>query len=154
MDRQSVAGMAGVILEAVLDRLCLQYRRPVPRTADMKWTLGEYLDAIKEKHLNKLFLEYAPPEGKEAPTKPKPVDAAKPLLEETGPMREIRNKVGSHFNLDGAEIADKDVKRFGECVRDLADSLCCPWCQSIPEKRETDGYVCGCKATRLKPLSL
>ena len=154
LDRQSVAGIAGILLEALLDRLCLQYGRPLPRNGDMKWTLGQYLSAMPLKYVQKLEFERRCPEGQTECQVKTPYEAIGPLYEEKGLLGLVRNQVGAHFNLDGAEIPDADVIAFGDAVRELAASLSCPWCGGIPEKPDTDAYRCGCKATRLKPLSL
>ncbi|CAE7760088.1 unnamed protein product [Symbiodinium sp. CCMP2592] len=154
IDRQSLASMSGVLLEALLDRVCLQYERPLPRNGNMKWTLGQYLSALPEKHTKKLIVERTCPQGQQDHQLKTPYEAIKPLYEEAGLLGLVRNQVGAHFNLEGSEIPDSEVIGFGESVRDFAASISCPWCGGIPEKPSTDAYECGCKATKLKPLKL
>lgn len=154
LDRQSVASMAGILLEAMLDRLCFLYGISLPRNAVNRWTLGHYLSAMSSKHVKKLAFERVCPEGKTDCKVKTPYESIGPLYEEQGLLGLVRNQVGAHFNLDGADIPNADVVAFAASVLDLSASLSCPWCGGIPEKRDTDAYRCGCKATRLKPLSL
>ena len=43
--RQAVASQARILLEAVLDRLTIQYRRKLPRNHEGAWTLGDLLSS-------------------------------------------------------------------------------------------------------------
>lgn len=149
--REKIAGTAGVILESVLDRLCLQYRRRLPRQPDSAWTLGDLLAATR-RLLAQLQLELHAPAGEVCPVLKTPAEAAAALLDDHGPLIIVRNRVGAHFNRAGSEIPEREVLLFGSTVRDLAVSLCCPWCGTIPEKRDGDAFRCGCRASRLRPL--
>lgn len=159
-NRQAAASQAGILLEAVLDRLTIQYRRKLPRNHEGAWTLGDLLNGC-----SKLFkvLEVQKPrdasdvaegdgdgdgdgEGSTLHVKIQPfVDAFDPLVF-------IRNQVGCHFNLAGCEVADNDVESFGKATVDLAEALMCPLCGDMVSRRAGSFFQCGCNTAKMTPL--
>jgi hypothetical protein len=154
LSRQAVASQAGILLEAVLDRLSIQYRRKLPRNRDNEWTLGDLLSGCK-KLLNALSLERvttSPSSATSGTASPAVMNALKPFLDETGALIFIRNQVGCHFNLVGSEVADVDVRAFGTATVNLVKALSCDDCGDIPDKRDGTHFRCGCKQTKMSPL--
>ena len=136
LNRQAVASQAGILLEAILDRVTIQYRRRLPRNHEGAWTLGDLLDGC-----SKLFkvLEVEKPavasddsegdgdgEGDAQQVK------IQPFVDAFNPLAFIRNQVGCHFNLAGSEVADGDVESFGKATVNLAEALMCPLCGDLP----------------------
>lgn len=157
-DRQVAASKAGVLLEAILDYLALQYRCRVPRTPDNSYTLNELLDGTAA-----LF---------------KTLEVERPLLDDGGilvsPLQYVktgvtailaslrtsafvRNQVGAHYNLAGSVISDSDVADFSSLAVQLAEALSCQACGQIPSKKIKTHFQCSCKAPgelRMLPLQI
>ncbi len=154
LPRQSIASQAGILLEAILDRLTLQYHRRLPRKRDNDWALGELLAGCK-KLFDVLVIEAS---GAHADAASPPASestvmtAVQPFFEEMGPLVFIRNQVGCHFNLGGAEVADADVEAFGKATVGLVRALTCPQCGDIPDRADGTHFRCGCKQTKMTPL--
>jgi hypothetical protein len=160
LDRQAVASQAGILLEAVLDYLALLYRRRLPRSNDGEWTLGELLDASR-KLVKVLTIERdvsgsptaTGPDGKQAKAAVQAVgDVVAPFYQEAGQLSFIRNEVGCHFNVAGAEVSDIDVHAFGTATAAFVRGLECGHCGEIPSRRKGDHFACGCGKTKMKPL--
>jgi len=156
LDRQAIASQAGILLEAVLDRLSALYRRRLPRTPDGDWTLGDLLNACR-KLLGVLEIEKTGPKSAtgvgEVATERHPVTTqVHPFLDDVGPLMFIRNQVGCHFNLSGADVADADVEIFGKATVELVKALTCPNCGDIPDRKDGTHFRCGCKQTKMTPL--
>lgn len=150
LDRHRVASLSGILLEAVLDRLTVQYRLRLPRTPDGRYTLGELIDACR-KLFGKLEVERSAL-GTLAAAPAAAVTAMQPFLDDAGALAFIRNQVGAHFNLDGSEIADHDVEDFGRAAVALARALACDKCDDMADKRDGTHFRCGCNRTRMTPL--
>jgi hypothetical protein len=139
-----------VLLESLLDRLTLRYQCRVPRKAEQHYTLGELLGALDTKLKKALQVERPDTSGALQP----PV-SLQPILDDLAKMGWIRNQVGAHFNTAGMMVPDADVLQFATRTLDLADTLACPVCGAIPDKKKGGSYwVCGggCGKTRLHPL--
>ena len=152
LNRQALASLAGVLMEAALDHLALLYRCGLPRCAEGNYTLGELSDAVNKvsKHLQ---VEHAPDNGNKA----RVVTAAtalKPILDDIKSLTFIRNQVGGHFNLSGADICDDDVREFAQKSLTLLEALACPECGVPASKAKDDFFKCNCGHTRLKPLKI
>jgi hypothetical protein len=146
LDRQSVTSKAGVMLEAVLDKITLLYGCRVRRKASGDYTLGDLLDGIDSK-LRKLLQSDAEPI--------QPTVGLADLLSKLSSMTWIRNRVGAHFNRKGSDVPDKQVKEFGEATLELLDALICPKCGELPRnKHDGSRWHCGCKTRWLSPLAL
>lgn len=156
LDRQAVASQAGILLEAVLDRLSALYRRRLPRTPDGDWTLGDLLNACR-KLLGVLEIEKTTPQsptgaGEAATERQAVTTQIHPFLDDAGPLMFIRNQVGCHFNLSGADVADADVETFGKATVELVKALTCSKCGDIPDRKDGTHFRCGCKQTKMTPL--
>jgi energy-coupling factor transporter ATP-binding protein EcfA2 len=157
-DRQVTASKAGVLLEATLDYLALQYRCRVPRTADNSYTLNELLDGtaslFKVLEMQRPVLDAAgqaqvPPQY----TKPSPATIVVALRNSAF----VRNQVGAHYNVSGTEISDADVAQFADLTVQLAAALSCQTCGQIPGKKAVTHFECSCAVpneVRMLPLQL
>ena len=155
-DRQAIASQAGILLEAILDRLTILYQRRLPRNREGVWTLGDLLDSCR-----KLFkaLEVEKPTDGAEPTDGGPASlpplarvALQPFADAIAAMTFIRNQVGCHFNLGGCDVANPDIRTFATATIDLADTLMCPCCGDVPSRRAGSFFECGCKQSKMMPL--
>ena len=155
-DRQVTASKAGILLEAVLDWLALQYRCRVARTHDGSYTLGELLDGT-ESLFKKLEIHRPDLDTLGQPKNPAQYVASK-VDGITGQIRSLnflRNQVGAHFNTAGAAISDADIQLLADRTVKLAESLSCETCGQIPGKKTVTYFQCSCAApfeVRMQPL--
>jgi hypothetical protein len=157
-DRQVTASRAGVLLEAILDYLALQYRCRVARTHDGGYTLGELLDGteslFKKQEVHRPDLDAAG----QPHTPPKyVVSNTATITSQIRSLTFLRNQVGAHFNVAGSAIPDADVQLFAEMTVKLAKALSCPTCGQIPGKKTTNHFQCSCAVpfeVRMLPLQL
>jgi ABC-type transport system involved in cytochrome c biogenesis ATPase subunit len=138
-DRQIIASKAGIVLESILDFITLKYKCSLPRNGRNEYTLGELVGGIDSK-LSKLLK--IKKDGKEIELKPK--------LEAAIGGQWIRNQVGCHFNLSGADITDSDIQNFSTSVVEISEILLCPKCMSLPKKNTGSFWSCGCKENSLE----
>lgn len=157
-DRQVAASKAGVLLEAILDYLALQYRCRVPRTPDNSYTLGELLDGTAT-----LFkaLEVDRPLLDAAGLMVSPLQYVKSgvtaILANLRASAFVRNQVGAHYNVAGSVISDADVADFSSLAVQLAEALSCVTCGQIPSKKAMTHFQCSCKGPgelRMLPLQV
>ena len=121
-DVQLICAKAGVVLEALLNFLTLQYRCAVPRTPDDRHTLRPLLDAISKKKLRpRLRVEVLGGGGHPAASR----DLG-PLLDDIESIAQARNLMGCHFNQIAYLFSDEPGLRFGRLVLELGDLLICP----------------------------
>ncbi|MCK5147895.1 AAA family ATPase [bacterium] len=147
-DRQLIASKVGVFLEAILDGLTYQYPRcKLSRKSEPGYQLGELFDSIPGKLRKRLKIE-------KHFTDKEPVEIIlEPLITQLNQDSWIRNRVGCHYNIIGDDIADSEVRQFGENTVTLANALICDDCGEIPAKRKSGSYFeCSCSKTRLHPL--
>jgi len=157
-DRQVTASRSGILLEAVLDWLALQYRCRVARTHDGSYTLGELLDGteslFKKLEIHRPDLDALGQAKNPAQYTAGDVDGI------TGQIRSLsflRNQVGAHFNMAGAAISDADIQLFANLTVKLAEALSCETCGQIPGKKTATYFQCSCAApfeVRMQPLQL
>ena len=157
-DRQVSASKAGILLEAILDNLALQYRCRVPRTHDGSYTLGELLDGT-ESLFKKLEIHRPDLDGLGKPKIPAQYVSANcvAITSQIRSLNFLRNQVGAHFNMAGAAIADADVQLFSDLTVKLAEALSCPTCGQIPGKKVAPHFQCSCAVpfeVRMLPLQL
>ena len=147
-DVQAVTGKAGVILEALLDFLTLQYACAVPRKHGNAYVLGDLLGAVNGKLLSALKVEALDPAavGKVATTV-----ELKPLLDAIMQMAHARNVLGAHFNRTGFDLHPDDGIRFAKLVEQLSDALVCPD-HGRPTKDTGSYWRNGGDTRRLHPL--
>jgi len=145
-DRQVVASKAGILAESLLDWLTVVYECPLPRRRGGNYTLGDLCHGVKR--LSKQLIirrnEFNNKEIEEL--------ALQPVLERISEKMWIRNQVGAHFNLSGAEIADTDVRDFAGEVIKMAETLVCRKCKSLPQKARGTHFSCSCNSTYMLPL--
>jgi hypothetical protein len=147
-DRQAVASKAGIVLESLLDFLTLKYHCAIPRNARGEYTLGDLVVGVDSKLAKELRSRKAPAAGA-----PKADIPLKPFLDAATSAQWIRNSVGCHFNTLGSEVADADVKAFGQSVLDLAAHLVCGGCETLPTRRPSGSHwQCKCGEFELLPL--
>lgn len=157
-DRQVTASKAGILLEAILDYLALQYRCRVPRTHDGSYTLGELLDST-ESLFKKLEIHRPDIDGSGKPKVPAQYVSANcvAVMSQIRSLNFLRNQVGAHFNVAGAAVSDADVQQFSDLTVKLAEALSCPTCGQIPGKKMAAYSQCSCTApfeVRMLPLQL
>lgn len=147
-DVQAVTGKAGVILEALLDFLTLQYACAVPRKHGNAYVLGDLLGAVNGKLLAALKVEALDPAaaGQVATTV-----ELKPILDAITQMAQARNVLGAHFNQTGFDLYPDDGIRFARLVEQLSDALVCPD-HGRPMKDTGSYWRNGGDTRRLHPL--
>lgn len=155
-DRQVTASRAGVLLEAMLDYLALQYRCRIARTHDGSCTLGELLDGT-ESLFKKLEIHRPDLDAGGKPYNPPKYVASSPtaIANQIRSLAFLRNQIGAHFNVAGSVIADADVQQFADLTVKLAEALSCQTCGQIPGKRTAAHFQCSCtepNAVRMLPL--
>jgi ABC-type cobalamin/Fe3+-siderophores transport system ATPase subunit len=144
-DRQVTALRAGVLLEAMLDYLALQYRCRVARSHDGSYTLGELLDGT-ESLLKKLQVYRPDLDGTGKPYSPPKylASTAIAIAQQIRGLAFLRSQVGAHFNVAGSVVSDADVQKFADLTVKLAASLSCATCGQIPGKRTAVHFQCSC----------
>lgn len=157
-DRQTAASRAGILLEAILDYLALQYRCRVARTHDGSYTLGELLDGT-ESLFKKLEVHRPDTDAAGKPLTPPKYTSfnVAAIISQIRGLTFLRNQVGAHFNVAGSAVADADVQVFADSTVKLAEALSCQTCGQIPGKKTAAHFQCSCKApleVRLLPIQL
>jgi energy-coupling factor transporter ATP-binding protein EcfA2 len=112
-----VCATAGVILEAVLDFITLQFNCAVPRRRT-KPTLGDLLPPINKKLRQVLRVEIFDKGGTLSHT-----IQLGPILDKLDKLVQLRNIMGCHFNQLAFEFQDKDGLNFAQLVLELADAI-------------------------------
>jgi hypothetical protein len=147
-DIQAVTGKAGVILEALLDFLTLQYTCAVPRKHGNAYVIGDLLGAVNGKLLAALKVETLV--GSTAGQVATSVEL-KPILDAITQMAQARNVLGAHFNQTSFDLYPDDGIRFAKLVEQLSDALVCPE-HGRPIKDTGSYWRNGGDTRRLYPL--
>src|SRR4030095_407628 len=113
-DLQSICSKAGVILEAALNFLTLQYECSLPRKASGLYTLGDLLPAVDKKLRQSLRIDVLSKDIAGTPTYT--TVTLKPHFEELTRIAQVRNVFGCHFNELSYELLDADALGFGQQV--------------------------------------
>lgn len=142
-DRQAAASKAGILLEAALDKLALQYRCRVPRKAENTYDLNELLDGTTTL-MKKL-------ETKRADVTSKPLP--REIVQKIRQLKVVRNSVGAHFNPSGYDIADSDIREFASRAIDIVEAVTCPTCGRIPHRADDSRYRCSCPDKTLTTMT-
>lgn len=121
-DVQAACSKAGVVLEAVLNFLTLQYQCAVPRKHDGSYALGDLLPSITKKLKEALAIEIISADASGARVAQKRI-MLEPVLSELDKIRNVRNLSGAHFNALSFELLDTDALRFAQLVFDLASAV-------------------------------
>lgn len=147
-DVQAIVGKAGVILEALLDFVTLQYGCAVPRRRGNAYVLSDLLGAVHGKLLTALKTETLDPTavGKVLSTV-----ELKPILDEIVAIAQARNVLGAHFNSLAFDLYPADGIRFAKLVEQLSDALVCPD-HGRPMKDTGSYWRNGGDTRRLHPL--
>ncbi|HWD40106.1 MAG TPA: AAA family ATPase, partial [Fimbriimonas sp.] len=147
-DRQIVASKAGIAAESLLDFLTLKYRCKISRNARGEYTLGELAGGLDSKLSSALRVRIQSASG------PKEV-ALKSLIDAATQYAWVRNSVGCHFSVSGANVTDAEVLGFAKAVVALADALVCGKCRTLPTRRPSGtDWQCQCAkdGLHLEPL--
>ena len=94
-DVQAICGKAGVILEALLDFITLQYGCAVPRRHGNTYVLSDLLGAVNGKLLAALKVETL---DQNASGQVLASTELKPILADIAEIAQARNVLGAHFN--------------------------------------------------------
>lgn len=121
-DCQLICAKAGVILEAALDFLTLQYECLVPRKQTGLYTLGELLPAIDSKLRQALRVDVMIRTDSRGEVAYNTVNLAA-WLDELTRIAQARNIFGCHFNQLSFDLLDADALGFGSQVLKLMDAL-------------------------------
>ncbi|HKQ72919.1 MAG TPA: AAA family ATPase [Blastocatellia bacterium] len=148
-DRQIVASKAGVLAESLFDWLTQIYECPLPRRRGGNYTLGDLCNGLKR--LAKQLVIRRPTDADD--TSAEEVSLLS-LFNAITELTWIRDQVGAHFSLRGAEVSDADVKMFAQSVAKLATTLACPRCGGLAQKPKGTHFACGCARTMMMPLEL
>lgn len=147
-DVQAITGKAGVILEALLDFITMQYACAVPRRQGNAYVLSDLLGSVSSKLLAALRAETL------APGSNGQVIAAidlKPILVELAGIAHTRNVLGAHFNALAFDLYPADGIRFATLVEQLSEALVCPD-HGRPMKDMGSYWRNGGDTRRLHPL--
>ncbi|MCI0662725.1 MAG: AAA family ATPase [Acidobacteria bacterium] len=145
-DRQVVASKAGILAESLLDWLTAVYECSLPRRRSGNYTLGDLCHGVKRLSKQLIIRRHGRVNNEVEEL------ALQPVLERINEKMWIRNQVGAHFNLSGAEIADADVRDFAGEVIKMAETLVCRNCKSLPQKPKGTHFSCSCAGTHMLPL--
>jgi hypothetical protein len=147
--RQTIASLAGILLESLLDHITFKLRCYLPRQAEPNFTLGDLCGALSKKLKSVLKIEKIATTG--APDARMLADLIAPLEDTVW----IRNWVGCHFNALGMAISDSEVVNFGNRTLELAKAMICDDCGQIPSRNKSGSYwECHCGKAKLYPLQL
>ncbi len=148
-DRQLVASKSGVLAESLFDWLTQMYECPLPRRRAGNYTLGDLCNGVRR--LAKQLVIRRPAGDDDAAFEE---IALLPLFNAITELVWIRDQVGAHFSLKGADVADADVKLFAQNVARLATTLACRHCGGLAQKPKGTHFACGCAKTQMLPLEL
>jgi energy-coupling factor transporter ATP-binding protein EcfA2 len=147
---QIICASAGVILEAILDFLTLQYECAVPRRKT-KPTLGDLLPNVKKNLRHSLRVE-RPVKTEDGKFLSYESHDLGPLLNELESMAQLRNIFGCHFNQLANYLSPGDAVQFASTVHKLADLLIDPE-SGWPMSDKSGSYWSNSNQTiRLHPL--
>jgi energy-coupling factor transporter ATP-binding protein EcfA2 len=147
-DVQAICGKAGVILEALLDFITLQYGCAVPRRHGNAYVLSDLLGAVNGKLLAALKAEML---DQNAGGKIVGSTDLKPILDDIAAIAQARNVLGAHFNAMAFDLYPSDGIRFAKLVERLSDALVCPD-HGRPMKDTGSYWRNGGDTRRLHPL--
>ena len=122
-DIQAICGKAGVILEALLDFITLQYGCAVPRRHGNVYVLSDLLGAVNGKLLAALKAETL---DQNASGQVLASTNLKPILGDIAAIAQARNVLGAHFNAMAFDLYPAEGIRFAKLVEQLSDALVCP----------------------------
>lgn len=130
IDKSSIAGSAGRLLELVLNRLRFTLRFAIEAKIDDKYTIGDiwpyfYSKVTKAKILGSFYVIH------------------KTLIDDIQLFYSIRNDNGCHYNEWADGRSDSEVRTFANAIISFYDLVCCNECGGFVTK-EGDIYHCRC----------
>lgn len=144
--REAITAQAGILFESLLEFVTRTYRCKVPHHAEPRFTFGELASAPNGKL--KPALKIVRKDNGDSHETP-----LAPFFEKLQQAIQVRNLVGCHFNQWAGELADKDVREMAELALELADTLVCQSCGSLPQSNQSGSHwECPCKKTQMHPL--
>ena len=144
--RDVIASQAGQLFESLLEFISRNYRCKVPHVIEPRFTFGELASAPNNKLKQNLMIVRQ--QGNSATE-----IMLGPIYGKLDQAIHVRNLVGCHFNQWAGELSDQDVQDMAELALELADTLICQDCGSLPTSNKSGSYwECSCKQTRLYPL--
>ena len=144
--RDVIASQAGQLFESLLEFISRNYRCKVPHVIEPRFTFGELASAPNK--ILKQNLKVVRQQGNSATD-----IMLGPIYGKLDQAIHVRNLVGCHFNQWAGELSDQDVQDMAELALELADTLICQDCGSLPTSNKSGSYwECSCKQTRLYPL--
>lgn len=145
LDRQAIASKAGVFIEESLDFLTRRLRLKTVRDRKEGLTFAEFAEGIEKKIAPLIKIKLR--DGT--------VIEVGQVLRRIVDRNYIRNRVGAHFNVDGAAIPDREIIAYGEDVLLVAKALFCPECGKPPDKNKAGTcFECACGARSLEPIEI
>lgn len=147
-DIQAICGKSGVLLEALLDFITLQYGCAVPRRHGNAYVLSDLLGAVNGKLLAALKTETL-----DQKTGGQVVSSTelKPILDNIAAIAQARNVMGAHFNAMAFDLYPTEGIRFAKLVEQLSDALVCLE-HGRPMKDTGSYWKNGGDTRRLHPL--
>ena len=143
--RDTIASQAGQLFENMLEFISRTYRCKVPYFIEPCFTFGELASAPNKKLKKALKIVRSGNGASEL--------ELSPIYNKLSEAISVRNLVGCHFNLWAGELADQDVREMAELALELADTLICQHCGSLPNSNKSGSYwECNCKKTQMHPL--
>ncbi|MCY4283199.1 MAG: AAA family ATPase [Gammaproteobacteria bacterium] len=141
--RESIATQAGILFESLLEFISQTYQCKVPHLIEPRFTFGQLQSAPNTKL--KQALKIVKHDNCETPLKP--------IYDSLTQAIQVRNLVGCHFNEWAGELSNQEVKEMAELALNLADTLVCHHCGSLPSSNKSGSFwECSCKQTQMHPL--
>lgn len=147
IDKTAVANKAGRLLESILDYMAKRIECPLPYK-DNGFTLGELLPAVIG--IGTRFKSGVKNDASK--DLPESWTELRPLVQKVYEWANVRNLIGAHFNLEGANLSERDVMDFGTMVLDLHAKLVCPQCGEMVRRDTGSLWECRCRRFCVMPL--
>lgn len=138
-DRQVVASKAGIFLENILSFVARTYGCSVRLNVHGSPTLRDLADSLPRKLVKVLRVErdetVSDPDGT-VRIEIKNI-FLEPLVIRIKGLSILRNYVGAHFTLQGAEVTDKEIEELGQATVALGEVLICSEGGDLPNRDKT-----------------
>lgn len=152
-DRQAVASKCGILLESMLDHLARKYRCAIPKSPNDENTLGELLDGTAKLLKSMTVQQGAWEDGRKGHwVETNGTENVAPAFERLKAISWIRNEVGAHFNRQGLDLQEADVRTFAQATLSLAELFLCSACRSLPVSQKPNWWKCACGLKRTHPV--
>ena len=154
--RQTVASMAGVFLENVLEFMARVYRCRLPLNPQPGYTLRELSDCFSSKLLSSLTVQrlIIEKDSAGAETQVWKDFRLAPLIAKVKGLAAVRNQVGAHFNDLGSHCTDAEIEELAKVAIELGDALICAEGGDLPSRSNSGSYhEARSKKVRLHPFA-